>query len=96
MDVGKAARGDDRTAGARREDGVGADAAAADAGLEDDLLTRLDRVVALARRRNEPAHHGELLDELRGLIRQAEKLRPPPTKTEEEVVERPARRLHGT
>jgi hypothetical protein len=64
--------------------------------LDEVLLTRLDRIVALAARRGEPALHGELLDELRGLVREAETLRPPPQATTEEVVERPARRLHGT
>jgi hypothetical protein len=64
--------------------------------LEDALLTRLERIVALARRRGDPALHEELLGELRGLVREAESLRPPPAADEEEVVERPARRLHGT
>jgi hypothetical protein len=68
----------------------------AESALEEALLTRLDRIAVLARRRAEPAPHGELLDELRGLVRAAEELRPPPTETEEEVVERPARRLDGT
>ena len=67
-----------------------------DAGLEDALLQRLDRIVVLASRRGEPAPHGELLDELRGLVRAAEQLRSPDPETTEEVVERPARRLHGT
>jgi hypothetical protein len=66
------------------------------AGLEDALLRRLDRIVALAARRGEPAPHGELLDELRGLLRAAEQLGSPTPETAEEVVERPARRLHGT
>ena len=64
--------------------------------LEEALLTRLDRIVALAARRGEPALHGELLDELRGLLREAATLRPRQQTTAEEVVERPARRLHGT
>jgi hypothetical protein len=64
--------------------------------LDDALLTRLDRIVALAGRRGEVALHEELLDELRSLVREVESLRPSPTASEEEVVERPARRLHGT
>jgi hypothetical protein len=67
-----------------------------DAELEDALLRRLDRIVALAGRRGEAAPHGELLDELRGLVRDADRLQPEPTETPKEVVERPARRLHGT
>jgi hypothetical protein len=67
-----------------------------DAGLEDALLRRLDRIVVLAARRGEPAPHGELLDELRGLVRAAEQMRSPTPETAEEVVERPARRQHGT
>jgi hypothetical protein len=64
--------------------------------LDEALLRRLDRIVVLASRRGEPAPHGELLDELRGLMRAAEQLRSPAPETAEEVVERPARRLHGT
>jgi hypothetical protein len=67
-----------------------------DAASEDALLRRLDRIVVLASRRGAPAPHGELLDELRGLVRAAEQLRSPGSGTVEEVVERPARRLHGT
>ncbi len=78
-------------------DTVGAEAVpAASSCLEDALLERLDRIVALAGRRGGPAPHGELLDELRGLVREAEKLHPPAAETKEEVVERPARRQHGT
>ena len=72
------------------------DAETSRTGFEDALLRRLDRVVALASRRGEPAPHGELLDELRGLVRAAEQLRSPASEPAEEVVERPARRLHGT
>ncbi len=81
---------------ARRAEPAQAACAPADAGLEDGLLRRLDRIVALAARRGEPAPHGELLDELRGLLRAAEELCSPAPETAEEVVERPARRLHGT
>jgi hypothetical protein len=69
---------------------------APEADLDEALVRRLDRIVVLAARRGEPAPHGELLDELRGLMRAAEQLRPPDPETTEEVVERPARRLHGT
>ena len=81
---------------ARRSELAQAACAPSDAGLEDALLQRLDRIVLLAARRGEPAPHGELLDELRGLLRAAEQLRSPTPETAEEVVERPARRLHGT
>jgi hypothetical protein len=67
-----------------------------EAGVDEALLRRLDRIVVLAARRREPAPHGELLDELRGLMRAAEQLRSVDPETTEEVVERPARRLHGT
>lgn len=95
MDAEKA-RQDERAAAVRHDEAVRDEAVPAEAVLEDALLTRLDRIVALAGRRDEPGPHGELLDELRGLVREAEKLRQPPTETKEEVVERPARRLHGT
>ena len=72
------------------------DGPAPEAGLDEALLRRLDRIVVLTARRGEPAPHGELLDELRGLMRAAEQLRSPDPETTEEVVERPARRLHGT
>ena len=81
---------------ARRAAPAQAARAPSDAGLEDALLRRLDRIVVLAARRGEPAPHGELLDELRGLLGAAEQLRSPAPETAEEVVERPARRLHGT
>jgi hypothetical protein len=76
--------------------GASRDGAAPEVGLDDVLLTRLERIVALAGRRGEPALHEELLDELRSLVREAESLRPSPPPSQEEVVERPARRQHGT
>ena len=94
MDVEKT-RSDERLV-AGRDGPAGDDAVPAADRLEDALLTRLDRIVALAGKRGEPALHDELLDELRSLVREAESLRQPPTASDEEVVERPARRLHGT
>lgn len=79
-----------------RRHGEGQAGLASDAALDEALIRRLDRIVALAARRAEPAPHGELLDELRGLVRAAEQLRSATSETPEEVVERPARRLHGT
>jgi hypothetical protein len=87
---------DGRTVVTPGDEGEREGAAPVGPGLDAALLTRLDRIVALAARRGEPALHGELLDELRGLVREAETLRPPPQATMGEVVERPARRLHGT
>ena len=95
MDV-EDVRGEERAVAAR--DGRLAEEGAAPGAnrLEDALLTRLERIVALAGRRGEPALHDELLGELRSLVREAESLPQPPTASDEEVVERPARRLHGT
>ncbi len=93
MDVEKGPP-DERLEEARGE-AVRGEALPGEAALPDALLARLERVIALSGRRDEPASHGELLDELRGLVHEAQKLPPPPAETEE-VVERPARRLHGT
>jgi hypothetical protein len=94
MDV-EETRSDERVV-ASRDGPVGDDAVTAAERLEDELLTRLERIVALAGKRGEPALHDELLHELRSLVREAESSRQPLTASDEEVVERPARRLHGT
>ena len=63
---------------------------------EARVLARLDRIDALDRTRAEP---GELLAELRGLLRDAEehaRERVAATGDGEEVVERSAQRLLGT
>jgi hypothetical protein len=95
MDAAKA-EDEERAAARRPDEEARGGTPPADSELEEALLRRLERIAVLARKRDEPAPHGELLDELRGLVRAAEELRPLPTETEEEVVERPARRLHGT
>lgn len=56
------------------------------------VLARLDRIDALGRRRAAP---GELLDELRGLLRDVETGTASPG-TREEVVERLRTAPHGT
>jgi len=63
---------------------------------EAPVLARLDRIDALDRRRATP---GELLEELRGLLAEAEEQtreRSAATGDREEVVERSAQRLLGT
>ena len=63
---------------------------------ESRVLERLGRIDALDRTSAPP---GELLAELRGLLDEAERLargRASSESEEEEVVERPARRLLGT
>jgi hypothetical protein len=65
---------------------------------EDRVLARLDRIVALDRGGAAP---GEVLAELRGLIRDAETVAPTPsvpdpTTEEKEVESALARRVHGT
>jgi hypothetical protein len=95
MDV-ENAEDEERPAAQLPEGAVRGGAPLAESELDQALVRRLDRIVVLAGRRAEPAQHGELLDELRGLVRAAEQLRSPPTEAEKEVVERPARRLHGT
>ena len=63
---------------------------------EARVLARLGRIDALDRTRATP---GELLEELRGLLAEAEEQtgdRPAATGDREEVVERSAQRLLGT
>jgi hypothetical protein len=63
-----------------------------DEALDEVVLARLDRIDALGRRR---ANAGELLRELRGLLRDAE-AGAPRTGAGEEVVERLRTAPHGT
>lgn len=67
-----------------------------DTALDTALHARLERVAALASGPRASSLHRELLDELRALVREAEGLHPGPLPATKEVVERPARRLHGT
>ncbi len=67
-------------------------AAPRDDALDELVVARLDRIDALGRRRASP---GELLDELRGLLRDVE-TGTVPVRTGEEVVERLRTAPHGT
>jgi hypothetical protein len=63
---------------------------------DNGTLTRLERIGALDR---DGAHPGELLAELRGLLREAERAaraRPATSAAREEVVERLGTAPHGT
>ena len=63
------------------------------AALPQAVLARLDRIDALGRRQAPPA---VLLDELRGLLREAEAGTASPLAAGEEVVERLGTAPHGT